>query len=206
MAGPRSQPEFGRRRLSAAAAARTHSHRFHDLERADSVQSGAAHLSACHVLRAIGLFLVLLVFWLLLSGIYTPFLVGAGVGSALFAAWLGRRLAIVDAEGQPFQLGWRIFVYWLWLVRELALSAWTVARLTLHPKLPISPTLVRFKPSQQTDLGRVIHANSITLTPGTLSVECQAEEFLVHGLTREGAAACVDSAMDRWVSRCEQTR
>ena len=156
------------------------------------------------MLRAIGLFLVLLVFWLLLSGIFTPFLIGAGIGSALFATWLGRRLAVVDAEGQPFQLGWRIFVYWLWLVREVVLSAWTVTKLTLHPKLPITPTLVRFKASQQSDLGRVIHANSITLTPGTLTIDCAADEFVVHGLTREGAEGCVDSDMDRRVTRCER--
>nr|WP_225444419.1 Na+/H+ antiporter subunit E [Pseudomarimonas arenosa] len=157
-------------------------------------------------MRAIGLFIVLLVFWLLLSGLYTPFLIGAGVGTALFATWFGRRLSVVDPEGQPFQLGWRIFVYWLWLAGEVAKSSLTVARIVLHPKLPISPSLVRFKASQSTDLGRVIHANSITLTPGTLSIHCNAEEFLVHGLTREGAEGCVNSAMDRWVSRCEQGR
>ena len=62
-----------------------------------------------------------------------------------------------------------------------------MSRIILDPKLPISPTLVRFKPSQKTDVGLVIHANSITLTPGTITVEAGPHEFLVHALTRGGA-------------------
>lgn len=67
----------------------------------------------------------------------------------------------------------------------------------LDPKLPISPTLKRFQPTQQSELGIVIHANSITLTPGTISVEVQRGEFLVHALTREGAEGLAGSEMDR---------
>ena len=73
----------------------------------------------------------------------------------------------------------------------------------MHPKLPISPTLVRFKPTQKTDVGLVLHANSITLTPGTIAIEANANEFFVHGLTRDSAHAVIDSEMDRRVSACE---
>ena len=69
--------------------------------------------------------------------------------------------------------------------------------------MPISPTLVRFRPSQQTDLGLVIHANSITLTPGTISVEVGRNEFLVHAITAEGAASLAGSEMDRRVTDLE---
>ena len=81
-----------------------------------------------------------------------------------------------------------------------------MTRVILDPRLPISPTLVRFKPSQRSDLGLVIHANSITLTPGTLTIEASAGEFLVHGLTREGAEGCIDSEMDRRATAFEQGR
>jgi multicomponent Na+:H+ antiporter subunit E len=94
-------------------------------------------------------------------------------------------------------------VYWLWLLKEIAKSAWSVSRIIVDPKLPISPTLVRFKPTQMTDVGLVIHAQSITLTPGTITIEAQPNEFLVHGLTRDGAHGCIDSEMDRRVSACE---
>jgi multicomponent Na+:H+ antiporter subunit E len=82
-------------------------------------------------------------------------------------------------------------------------SAWDVSRRILDPRLPISPTLVRFRPTQRTDIGLSIHANSITLTPGTITVDIGRGEFLVHALTAEGAAGVVDSEMDRRVTRLE---
>jgi len=155
--------------------------------------------------RTFSLFLFLLLFWWLLSGMPAPFLLAAGVGSALLVVWFARRLNIDDHEGHPVHLAWHaLFFYWPWLLKEIAVSAWQVCRIVLDPKLPISPTLVRFKPSQITDVGLVIHANSITLTPGTISVEVSREEFLVHALTREGAAGVqAGGAMDRRVSALE---
>ncbi len=99
-----------------------------------------------------------------------------------------------------------VLIYWPWLLKEIAKSGWTVCRIIVDPKLPISPTLVRFAPAQRGDMSLVIHANSITLTPGTITIEAAAGEFLVHGLTREGAQGCVASAMDRRVAACELAR
>ncbi len=150
--------------------------------------------------RSLSLLIVLFVFWLLLSGFFTPFLVAAGFGSALAVVWLSRRLGLVDAEAHPIGLlGRALFSYWPWLVKEIVVSAWTVTKIILHPRLPISPTLVEFRPLQKTDLGLVIHANSITLTPGTISIEVEPQRFLVHALTSDGAAGLAGSEMD---SRC----
>jgi multicomponent Na+:H+ antiporter subunit E len=74
----------------------------------------------------------------------------------------------------------------------------------VHPKLPIPPTLARFAPLQATELGLVIHANSITLTPGTISVEVEPGHFLVHALTREAAAGLAGSEMDRRCAALER--
>lgn len=153
--------------------------------------------------HSISLFVSLLLFWLLLSGFFTAFLIAAGVGSALAVVAFARRLDVVDHEGHPIHLGPRALVYWPWLLKEIAKSAWSVSKIIIDPKLPISPTLVRFKPTQATDVGLVLHAQSITLTPGTITIEAQRNEFLVHGLTRDGAQGCVDSEMDRRVSACE---
>ena len=90
-----------------------------------------------------------------------------------------------------------------WDVREILKSALDVARIILDPKLPVSPTVVRFSPRQKTVVGLVTHANSITLTPGTLSIEVGYDQFTVHALTREGAAATAVSEMDRRVERFE---
>ncbi len=156
------------------------------------------------MLHAASTFVVLYGFWLLLSGYFTAFLLSAGAGSALAALLLSRRMGIVDREGHPLHLIWRaLFSYWPWLAKEIIKSAWDVTRRVLHPQLPISPTLARFRPSQQTELGLVIHANSITLTPGTISVEVGRSEFLVHALTAEGAAALAGSEMDRRVADLE---
>ena len=127
----------------------------------------------------------------------------AGIGSALAVLWFARRLDLVDPEGHPIHLGPRVLLYWPWLIMEIVKSAWQVSKIILDPKLPISPTLVRFKPTQSTDVGLVIHAQSITLTPGTITIEAGPDEFLVHGLTRAGAHGVVDSDMDRRVSACE---
>lgn len=157
------------------------------------------------MLHAAGVFLALSAFWLLLSGMFTPFLLAAGVGSALAVLTFARRMDVVDHEGHPIHLGWRAAVsYWPWLLHEIVKSSWDVSRRILHPRLPISPTLVRFRPSQATPLGLVIHANSITLTPGTISVEVAPGEFLVHALTAEGAAGLAGSEMDRRVAAMEQ--
>lgn len=153
--------------------------------------------------HSVSLFVVLYLFWLLLSGFFTAFLMSAGVGSALAVVWFARRLDLVDGEGHPIHIGPKAMLYWPWLLKEIVKSAWDVSKIIVHPKLPISPTLVRFKPGQRTDVGLVIHANSITLTPGTITIEASAEEFLVHGLTRHGAEGTVDSEMDRRVTACE---
>jgi multicomponent Na+:H+ antiporter subunit E len=69
--------------------------------------------------------------------------------------------------------------------------------------LPISPTIISFKPSQKTTVGLVIHANSITLTPGTITIDVGKGGFVVHALTRAGAEGVTSGDMDRRVRACE---
>jgi multicomponent Na+:H+ antiporter subunit E len=156
------------------------------------------------VIRTATLLALLYLFWLLLSGFFTPFLLLAGAGSALAVAWLVRRMDRVDALGRPVVLGPRVLLYWPWLLKEIIKAGWDVSKIIVRPALPISPTLVRFKPSQRTDIGLVVHANSITLTPGTITIEATPGEFLVHGITRGAANGTIDSDMDRRVAACER--
>lgn len=155
--------------------------------------------------HTLGFLLVLYAFWLLLSGMFTPFLLAAGAAAVLGVFLLARRMNVVDSEGFPIQIAWRAFFsYWPWLVKEIIKSAWDVSRRILDPRLPISPTLAEFAPTQHTDLGLVVHANSITLTPGTIAVEVAPGRFLVHALTREGAAGLAGSEMDRRCTELER--
>lgn len=156
-----------------------------------------------NIFERAGLPAALFLFWLLLSGIYTPFLVLAGLASSLAVTLLAWRMEVADREGHPLHLTAAALAYWPWLILEIAKSGWTVARIILDPRLPISPTLVRFAPSQKSTVGLVTYANSITLTPGTVTVEADHREFLVHALTREAAAGLAGSEMDRRVCRFE---
>lgn len=159
------------------------------------------------MLRRISLALALFLFWLLLSGHYTPFLMAAGLASSLLIVWFSDRLmSVVDREGHPIHLTMGAVTYWPWLLWEIAKSAWDVTKRILDPRLPISPVLVRLKAGQESDVGRVTYANSITLTPGTITIELEGDELLVHALTREGAAGLAGGDMDRRVCRFEGSR
>jgi multicomponent Na+:H+ antiporter subunit E len=159
------------------------------------------------MVRRISLALALFVFWLLLSGHYTPFLLAAGVACSLLVVLFSDRfMSVLDREGHPIHLSINAFTYWPWLLCEIATSAWDVTKRILDPKLPISPVLVRLKAGQHSDVGRVIYANSITLTPGTITMELEGDNLLVHALTREGAESLKAGDMDRRVCRFEGAR
>jgi multicomponent Na+:H+ antiporter subunit E len=155
-------------------------------------------------MRFVLFILTLFAFWLLLSGVYVPFFVLSGLGTAIAVAAFVRRMGVADTEGFPIQFARAVITYWPWLLKEILVSGWHVSRLILTPRLAVSPTLARFTPSQTTTVGLVTHANSITLTPGTITIEADAQSFLVHALTREGAAGLADSEMDRRVGRLER--
>ena len=158
------------------------------------------------MLHAVTLFVLFYAFWLLMSGHYTPFLLAVGAAVSAAVVWFAHRMDVADREGHPIHLGPSALTYWPWLAKEILKSALEVSRIILDPKLPATPTVARFKPRQKSVVGLVTHANSITLTPGTLSIEVGPEQFVVHGLTRAGAAGCIDSEMDRRVERFEGGR
>lgn len=151
------------------------------------------------VFRALGLLVVLAAVWLLLSGIYDhSLLYWLGAGSVLFCVFLAYRMNVVDHEGVPFDLGWRILVYWPWLFVEIVKANIDVIGRLLSVNPKIAPTLIRTVPLQRTDLAKVIYANSITLTPGTFSVDIDDERgILVHALTKEGAEGVLSDDMNR---------
>ena len=96
-------------------------------------------------------FCALLAFWLILSGHFTLFLVLAGVGSSAAVVWLAHRMEVVDREGVPAHFWRSVFSYWPWLGWEIAKAGWDVTKIILHPRLPVSPTLVRFAPTPRAD-------------------------------------------------------
>jgi multicomponent Na+:H+ antiporter subunit E len=155
--------------------------------------------------HALSLWAVLFATWLLLSGHFEPQLLVLGALSCAAVVAIVRRMEVLDHEGHPVHLTPHVFPYWFWLGWEIVKANWDVARRVLDPRLPVSPTLVRVKASQKSELGQMIYANSITLTPGTISVDVGGGEILVHSLTREGADALEAGEMDRRCAALEGT-
>ncbi|MEX2359681.1 MAG: Na+/H+ antiporter subunit E [Gammaproteobacteria bacterium] len=135
--------------------------------------------------------------WLLLSGMFYPLFLVLGAASIAVVIWLSARMDVADHEGVPVSLGWRTLVYWPWLLKKIALSNIDVARRVLSPSLPVSPVSFEVKALQRTPLGRTIFANSLTLTPGTVSMSIDGETILVHALTEEGRDEVLAGEMNR---------
>ena len=153
------------------------------------------------VVHALSLGCVLFGTWLLLSGHYDPLLIGLGLASCAAVVYFTHRMDVIDHEGHPVHLTLRGVGYWPWLLVEILKANIDVARRILTPGASISPTMLRVRSTQPTDLGRVIFANSITLTPGTVSVDVGEGEILVHALSRDGADDLAAGEMDRRVTR-----
>lgn len=156
--------------------------------------------------RSLSLFALLFLTWLLLSGLYTGLLLGLGVLSCLLVVALCRRMQIVDPEGHPNHLVIGVLRYVPWLLWAVVKANIDVARRIVHPRLPVSPRVIRVAASQKTHLGQVVHANSITLTPGTVAVETGEGSIEVHALTREAAEDVCAGGMDGRVTRLEGER
>jgi multicomponent Na+:H+ antiporter subunit E len=156
-------------------------------------------------MRHLSLAAFLFAFWIALSGHYTPVLIAAGALSALVCVLAAIRARVADAEGHPIELFGGAVTYFPWLILEITKSGWGVAKIIAHPRLPISPTITVVRASQKTAAGVATYANSITLTPGTITVRVNDNDLTVHALTRDGAIDLEGGAMDRRVSKFEGT-
>jgi len=141
--------------------------------------------------------LSLFILWLLLSGHYTPLLLSFGVASSLFVSYITTKMEIVDLASRPLGFFVRYLAYLPWIIMEIIKSNLYVARILWLPKIQIQPQIIHAPAGQKTDLGMALHANSITLTPGTLSLDIGVADIEVHALTDEIAAGLADGEFDR---------
>jgi multicomponent Na+:H+ antiporter subunit E len=143
--------------------------------------------------------------WLLMSGHYDVFHISMGILSSAIVVLLNARLnkhyfLIENAGGYtPIRLG-RVFLYIPWLIWQIVLASLQVARIVLDPRRPVDPSLVKFKTRYPNALAQVFLANSITLTPGTITLELNDGEYIVHALTDASASGIVDDSMPRKVA------
>lgn len=155
-------------------------------------------------LKAIASAIFLMALWLLMSGVYKSLVIGFGLGSVFLIMIILWRMDKVDGDHVQIRLNpLRFLGYIIWLFGEIAKSNWAVTRVILSPVMPIRQKMLVVPQSQKTDLAQVIFANSITLTPGTITVETEENGLLVHALSYcpEDDASLAD--MDRRVSAVE---
>ncbi|MEM9668264.1 MAG: Na+/H+ antiporter subunit E [Pseudomonadota bacterium] len=139
------------------------------------------------MIYAIGLIVSLAAFWLGMSGHYTPLLLSLGIVSVMLSVILAARLDILDREGAPYFRFFSVLVYLPWLIVEIIKSNIVVARACLKADLDISPVLVKVRTQCESDLAKTMFANSITLTPGTVTIAVEERRLLVHALYEESA-------------------
>ena len=157
---------------------------------------------AARPLQLAGLLLILLISWVLWSGIYKPLLLWLGLFSGVLSTLLAYRMGFFRPAMPPRAL-LRLPAYWWWLLWEIVKANIDVTKRVLG-LAPISPTMVRIKATQKTDLGLVIFANSITLTPGTISIVLEEDgHILVHAISRDGTEGLEGGDMDRRVTEME---
>lgn len=154
------------------------------------------------MLRTLGLFFFLTLFWWLWSGYATTLLLGLGLGSCLLVIWIVVRMNVVDHEAAPLHLTHQAPIYWLWMLGQIARANLDTCRRILGPSRA-EPVIAELPARQQSDLGRVIYANSITLTPGTLSMRVEANSILVHALHADSVDELRNGEMAEKVRRME---
>ena len=126
-----------------------------------------------------------------------------GVVSCLFVTVLSIKLKIYSNNHERLRLNLHLPLYIPWLLKEIIKSNLHVARYILKGDSAVQPQLVRIKPSQKTSTGIAVHANSITLTPGTISVDFNNDEILVHALTNDTAQGVIAGDIDKQVTKLE---
>ena len=150
--------------------------------------------------RIIVLALLLIAAWVLWSGYFKPLLLGLGALSCLLTVWLVHRMGHFDDDTFAFHYDWRLLGFWGWLGREVLLSSIEVARVVLGRRVDVDPKVVTVDGSGLGTVDLALLGNSITLTPGTLTLDVREGRLLVHALTSDGADALKRGDMQRRVA------
>ncbi len=153
-------------------------------------------------LQLAGLLLILIFSWLVWSGLFKPLLIGLGLFSCLLSLWLAQRMGFF-LHKMPLRSLLRLPALWWWLLKEVVKSSIEVARVVLSPSLPIQPELVELVTEEKSDSGKVILGNSITLSPGTVTIDVYEDTLLVHCLTANSAAGVRSGEPERRTARLE---
>ena len=152
-------------------------------------------------MKSLILFFILLCLWLLMSGYYNILLISLGIISCAFCVYLANRGKLIDDEGLPIFFIPRLLNYLIWLFKEILKSNLSTAKVIINGK--VEPETFTVKASQVTEVAKVTYANSITLTPGTVTTKMHKDIFEVHALNADFGNDIRTNEMDRKVTWLE---
>ena len=144
---------------------------------------------------------VLLAFWLLLSGHYTTWINSLGILSVLLVTYILIRMDKADPQPMRLRLSWRLLHYLLWLFKQVVMANIAVAHRVLQPTLPIEPIWEMVDVTLDSPLQKTLYANSVTLTPDTLTMQIGDQHLLVHALWPESIAGLREGEMQQRVRK-----
>ena len=164
-------------------------------------------LTRADIQRSAILAAILFAFWLILSGRFDVGHIAAGLFctcliTLLTTSWLRQPAVSLGGRLSVDGISWvSFFLYLPWLGAQVVLANLHVARVVLSPNLPVNPSLVKTPVNESNIYARLVLANSITLTPGTVSLDLTEKEIVVHALTSTTAASVQAGEMYRRVER-----
>lgn len=139
---------------------------------------------------------ILLLVWFCLSGITSPLFLFFGAVTVGVTLMVGRKMGILKDASLSLRHVPKLLLYAVWLLKEMVKSGLAVTRIVWSPHLTISPICGWISTEQTSELGQVIYANSITLTPGTISVDAEPQRILVHALEASSITNLQQGGMD----------
>lgn len=152
--------------------------------------------------------LVYFALWVTFNGRITAEIIIAGIFLSVMLDLFVKHIMKIRLTGAAFWKCLKLFpdavFYAVVLLVEIIKANISITRLVLSPDINVDPCLVRFRTPLKTTAARVALANSITLTPGTITVSLEGDEFLVHALNRDIAGGLDGSIFERLLTRMER--
>ena len=152
-------------------------------------------------------FVILFVFWLLLSGMFEIFPLALGAAASAVVAWFSSHLLFPGGKvGVSLRPVMGMLLYLPWLFWQIVVANLQVARIVLHPRMMelINPQIVRFQTRLKSPFARVTFGQSITLTPGTITINIDDQEFTVYALTDSTAESLPGEMEKRVIAALEK--
>jgi len=152
----------------------------------------------------IKIFIVIFLFWFALSGMTSINILFLGLISSLFIAYIINKMDLIDHEVSLHNFNIiRLILYIIWLVKEIIISSIMVCICIILPSKKVSPKIIKIKCSQKSEAAKVLYANSITLTPGTVTIDVSDDVFTVHTLDKSFEESLESMKMDKKVTDTE---